>query len=54
MRKCEVLSITTAPASAALGAYSADTVEPEEESTMSTPRKSNSATSWMLSSLSSP
>ena len=40
MRKCEVLSITTAPALAARGACTAETLAPGENSAMSTPLKS--------------
>ena len=40
MRKCEVLSMTTAPAAAAFGANIAEILAPGEDSTMSMPRKS--------------
>ena len=40
MRKQEVLSITTQPASAARGACTAETLAPGENSAMSVPRKS--------------
>jgi aspartate-semialdehyde dehydrogenase len=43
MRKKLVLSITTAPAAAAFGANSADTFDPGEDKTISTPLKSNFA-----------
>ena len=45
MRKYEVLSITTAPALAARGACTAETLAPGEHSTMSMPLKSNLASS---------
>ena len=54
MRKCEVLSITTAPVLAARGVYSAEILAPGEESTMSVPRKSKSARLRTSSSSSSP
>jgi hypothetical protein len=46
MRQYDVLSITTAPALAARGLCSADTLAPGELNTMSTPLKSNFARSW--------
>ena len=46
MRQYEVLSITTAPALAARGLCSADTLAPGELNTMSMPLKSNFARSW--------
>ncbi len=54
MRNWEVLSITTAPAAAARGECSAETLAPGEDSTMSVPRKSKPARSWTFSSSSSP
>ena len=54
MRKYEVLSITTAPAAAARGLCSAETLAPGDDSTMSTPLKSKSARFFTFSVLSSP
>ena len=54
MRNCEVLSITTQPAAAALGANSAETLAPGENRPMSKPRKSKPARSWTSSVRSSP
>ena len=48
MRKCDVLSITTAPAFAARGVYSAETLAPGDDSTISIPAKSKSARFWTL------
>ena len=48
MRQYEVLSITTAPALAARGLCSADTLAPGELNTMSMPLKSNFARSWIF------
>ena len=54
MRKREVLSMTTAPAFAARGANTSDTLAPGEDSTMSMPRKSNVSRPWTLRRSSSP
>jgi len=54
IRNCEVLSITTQPAPAALGAYSAETLAPGENRPMSMPRKSKVARSWTSTVRSSP
>ena len=54
MRQYDVLSITTAPALAARGLYSAETLAPGDDSTMSMPLKSNLARSLTLRTLSSP
>src|SRR5580693_9961951 len=54
MRQCDVLSITTAPALAARGLCSADTLAPGELNTMSMPLKSNFARSWTFSTDLSP
>src|SRR5262249_53641586 len=54
MRKCEVLSMTTAPAFVARGAKTADTLAPGEERTISIPRKSKVSRPWTLSTSSSP
>src|SRR5580765_7229811 len=54
MRNCEVLSITTAPALAAFGANTADTLLPGDDRTMSTPRKSKLSRPWMSRTSSSP
>jgi hypothetical protein len=49
MRKWLVLSITTQPAAAARGAWTADTEAPGENRPMSVPRKSNFSRFWTLS-----
>jgi len=54
MRKCDVLSMTTAPALAARGLCSADTFAPGDDSTMSMPSKSKAASSRTFSVWSSP
>ncbi len=54
MRNFEVLSMTTAPAAAAFGANTAETLAPGEDRTMSMPRKSKSARLRTFSVSSSP
>ena len=54
MRQYEVLSITMAPALAARGLCSAETLAPGDDSTMSMPLKSNLARSWTFSTWFSP
>src|SRR5215472_8269935 len=54
MRKHEVLSMTTAPALAARGANTADTLLPGDDSTMSVPWKSKLSSTWTLRTSSSP
>ncbi len=54
MRNCEVLSITTAPALAARGACTAETLAPGENSAISTPLKSKRSRSSTFSTFFSP
>jgi hypothetical protein len=54
MRQYEVLSITMAPALAARGLCSAETLAPGELNTMSMPLKSNLARSWTFKIVLSP
>ena len=54
MRKCEVLSMTTAPAAAARGLCTAETLAPGEDSTISMPAKSKPARSRTFRTASSP
>src|SRR5207302_8652201 len=54
IRQREVLSMTIAPALAARGANSPDTLAPGDDSTMSVPLKSNASSAWTCSTSSSP
>ncbi len=54
IRKCDVLSMTTAPAAAARGACFSETAAPGEKRAMSMPAKSNVASDCTFKGVSSP